>query len=73
VQKLHVRCPAPRLRDRTRAIRRATAACYGIRPLIIELHLVYLVLREKVTRRAVMVNVLMLVCRWEDTFPYLAI
>ena len=40
----------------TRPVRRETAACYRGRPLIVELHPGYLVLREKRTRRAVTVD-----------------
>ena len=40
----------------TRPVRRETAACYRGRPLIVELHPGYIVLREKGTRRAVTVD-----------------
>ena len=40
----------------TKPVRRETAACYRGRPLIVELHPGYLVLREKGTRRAVTVD-----------------
>ena len=40
----------------TRPVRRETAACYRGRPLLVELHPGYLVLREKGTRRAVTVD-----------------